>query len=367
MHRVKSGIFIMPFHPSGKSLGQCYDEDMELVIRADELGIDEFWVGEHYTMAYENIVMPEIFISAAMRETKTIKMGPAPVCLQQHHPVHVASRLAFLDHLSKGRLKLCFGPGSVSTDMEILGVEPKDSGAMVSEALDMILELWSTEPPYDIQGKYWQIKMEKNVDPAVGLGVMHKPLQLPYPSISMPITSMNSSTAKEAGRRGFEPFGHSLITSNVLADIWDTYERAALKAEHHPKREDFKIARAIYLAETKNEAIRQARTNTVAGNFEYISALLDSGGRGLGMFKRDPNMPDSECNLDYFMNEQIIAGDVAEVLSRLEGMKEETGEFGTLVMMSYDWDNKENWVHSLELFAEELMPALNRSVGDELV
>ena len=101
MPPIKSGIFIMPFHDSAKPLAQCYDEDMELAIRADEMGFDEFWIGEHHTMAYENITMPELFIAAAMPQTKNIHMGPAPVCLQQHHPLHVASRLAMLDHLCK--------------------------------------------------------------------------------------------------------------------------------------------------------------------------------------------------------------------------------------------------------------------------
>jgi hypothetical protein len=41
---------------------------------------------------------------------------------------------------------------------------------------------------------------------------------------------------------------------------------------------------------------------------------------------------------------------------------EEAGPFGTLVLMGYDWDDKKSWVHSLELFAKELMPALNRAV-----
>ncbi len=45
---------------------------MELIIRADELGFDEFWIGEHHTMAYETIPMPEMFIAAAMRETENI-------------------------------------------------------------------------------------------------------------------------------------------------------------------------------------------------------------------------------------------------------------------------------------------------------
>lgn len=73
-------------------------------------------------------------------------------------------------------------------------------------------------------------------------------------------------------------------------------------------------------------------------------------------------MSDADCNLDYLMNEQIIAGDVDDVLRRLLQMVEETGPFGTLVMMSYDWDDKEAWVHSLELFQNELMPALNKAL-----
>ena len=59
------------------------------------------------------------------------------------------------------------------------------------------------------------------------------------------------------------------------------------------------------------------------------------------------------------MGEQIIAGDVDTVLERLEALRAEVGDFGTLVMMSYDWDDKESWLHSLDLFANELMPALN--------
>lgn len=73
-------------------------------------------------------------------------------------------------------------------------------------------------------------------------------------------------------------------------------------------------------------------------------------------------MSDADCNLDYLMDEQIIAGDVDEVLRRLLVIIEETGTFGTLVMMSYDWDDKASWLRSMELFAHELMPALNKAV-----
>ncbi len=363
MPPIKSGIFIMPFHDPAKPLAQSYDEDMELVLRADELGFDEFWIGEHHTMAYENIPMPELFIAAAMPQTKNIHMGPAPVCLQQHHPLHVADRLAMLDHLCRGRLDLCFGPGTVSTDMEILGIEPKDSPRMVAESIDMILELWASDGPIDLRGDFWNITMRENIDPEIGLGIVHKPYQQPHPPISMPITSWNSGTAKAAGRRGFQPFAHSLIASNVVANIWQTYEAASEEAGHIPNRSDFKIARAVFLADSIAEAQSIARSNSLAAGFNYIGDLLDRGGAGRGMMKRDQSMPDAECDLDYWMSEQIIAGDVDHALERLLSMVEETGEFGTLVAMAYDWDDKGRWVHSLELFANELMPALNKAVG----
>ena len=63
------------------------------------------------------------------------------------------------------------------------------------------------------------------------------------------------------------------------------------------------------------------------------------------------------------MAEQVIASDVDEALRRLMVMREETGDFGTLILLSFDWIDKKSWLHSMELFANELMPALNRAVG----
>jgi alkanesulfonate monooxygenase SsuD/methylene tetrahydromethanopterin reductase-like flavin-dependent oxidoreductase (luciferase family) len=359
---IRHGMFIMPFHDPAKPLAQCYDEDLELIIRAEELGFSEFWIGEHHTMKFENIVMPEIFIARALGETTRIRLGPAPVCLNQHHPAHVASRLAFLDHLSKGRLNLCFGAGSVTADQELYGVDPKQAPEMVEEALDMILRLWSSEPPYELIGKHWQIRLKKCVDTETGIGYIHKPLQQPHPPIAVPAMSRNSPSMRLAGQRGYEPIGHCLVTANVLGDFWQTYEQAAREAGRQPRRADFKIMRAIFLADTTREARQRARTNSLGKNFEYIGRLFDKG-LGRKIYKRDLAMSDAACNLDYLMEEQIIAGDVPEVLRRLLRMMEETGPFGTLILMSYDWDDKKSWLYSMELFAHELMPALNKAIG----
>ena len=147
-----------------------------------------------------------------------------------------------------------------------------------------------------------------------------------------------------------------------LKNFWNTYESAAIDAGRTPSRSDYKIARSVFLAATTAEAEQLARTNSLGRNYEYIGRLFDKG-LGRKIYKRDPDMPDAECNLDFLMTEQIIAGDVDTVLERLLRVWEETGGFGTLVLMSYDWDDKASWVRSMELFAHELMPAFNRAIG----
>lgn len=361
VQKIDYGMFIMPFHPPEKPLAQTYDEDLELIIRAEQLGFKEFWIGEHHTMKYEPIVMPEIFIARALGETKTIRLGPAPVCLNQHHPAHVAGRIAFLDHLSKGRINLCVGNGSVTADQELFGADPKEGGAMVLESLNVILDLWSHDPPYEHRGKFWQFELKKTVDTETQIGFIHKPYQLPHPPIAIPGMNRNSFSMKFAGQRGYDAFAHCLVTGNVVADLWKTYSEAAIEAGRTPSRSKYKVARSIFLSDTTAEAVKRVRSNSLGKNYQYIGRLFDKG-LGRRMYKRDLDMPDSQCDLDYLLTEQIIAGDVDEVLKRLLRLIEETGEFGTLVLMSYDWDDKASWVRSMELFAKELMPALNKAV-----
>ena len=132
MNALRLGMFVMPIHDPAKPLAQCIDEDFELAVKCEELRFDDFWVGEHHSSSVENIVMPEIFLAKVLGLTNRIRIGPAPVCLQYHHPAHVAGRLAFLDHMSHGRLNVCFGPGAIPTDMEVFGAQPSEMGARVA-------------------------------------------------------------------------------------------------------------------------------------------------------------------------------------------------------------------------------------------
>jgi alkanesulfonate monooxygenase SsuD/methylene tetrahydromethanopterin reductase-like flavin-dependent oxidoreductase (luciferase family) len=360
---LRLGMFVMPIHDPAKPAAQCYDEDLELAILCEDLGFHDFWVGEHHSSTYENIVMPEIFLGKVLGQTRSIRVGPAPVCLQYHHPAHVANRLAFLDHLSHGRLNICFGPGAVPTDMELFGVQPHETGARVAEAIDMILKIWTSEPPYRMEGRFWKLRLEDSLDLAMGIGQLHKPYQRPYPPIFVPGISRSSPGLTAAATRGFRLLSHHMVRHDVLAAQWQSYREAAEFAGRIPTSADWGITRNVFVAETTAEAQRVARTNSLGSCIEYILNLTQrTSPTGLKMWKPDPAMDESDCNLDYFMRDVIIAGDPPHVAEQLCALRQRTGPFGSLVLVAHDWDDRARWIRSLELFAREVMPIVNRSL-----
>ena len=99
---MKLGLFMMPLHPPEKSRTECFEEDIDLVVRADELGFSEAWIGQHLSLAWEPIPSNDLFIATVIPRTKRIRLGTGVTIMPQHHPANVAVRLAMLDHLSRG-------------------------------------------------------------------------------------------------------------------------------------------------------------------------------------------------------------------------------------------------------------------------
>ena len=95
------GLFMMPVHHPEKGLSRTIKEDMETIIRGDRLGFDEAWVGEHFTIPWENLPAPDLFISKALGLTENIKLGTGVVLLQLHDPKDLAHRIAMLDYLAE--------------------------------------------------------------------------------------------------------------------------------------------------------------------------------------------------------------------------------------------------------------------------
>src|SRR5260221_3277748 len=177
------GFFTMPIHPPEKDWRLSLREDREAFLLADELGFTEGYVGEHITDRAENITSCIAFIAWLAAATRQIKLGTGTINMPNTHPAAVAASIAMLDHLLDGRFIFGISPGGLLSDAEAFGNLDADRNAMFLEAINQVLAIWAGEPPYNLDGKYWKISVERQSIPELGQGFFAKPLQKPHPPI----------------------------------------------------------------------------------------------------------------------------------------------------------------------------------------
>src|SRR5262249_4570247 len=98
----------------------------------------------------------------------------------------------------------------------------------------------------------------------------------------------------------------------------------------------------------------------------YYWNLLEKrkAAKSLSQFKRDPAMPDVAVTVEYLLDTLVIAGTAEQVAERILEMRKTTGPFGTLLYCGHDWADPKLARRSMELMAEEVMPRVNRALGE---
>ena len=355
---MQLGYFIMPLHPPEKDITRSFEEDLELIVRAEALGYSEAWIGQHHTVAWEPIPANDVFIANAMARTSTIKFGTGVTIAPFHHPVNVAVRLALLDHLSRGRLMCGFGQTGIPTDISLFDLprDPRTLGLMTVEGINMVLKLWTTDAPFDFKGDFWRIHIDET-RPEIAMGQILRPYQQPHPPVAMAIVKGASMAARMAGQRGFLPISTNLVPASTLSQHWETYCAGAREAGREtPNRKDWRVARNIFVGKTTEEALDFALNSAFARSFDYLIKLIGPG--RVDSMKEDPDMPDEELTAAYVVRRLAIVGSVEECIRRLQDVQEQTGGFGTLLAIAHDWDDKARWLRSMELLKNEVLPAL---------
>ena len=150
---MRLGLFMMPVHPPDRAFWSTLEEDAEKSLLADQLGFDEVWLGEHFLLPSEPFADPLMIYARLAAECRRITFGSGVHCLPNMHPAIVAGRVAQFDHLVEGRFMMGVGPGAAPPDFELFGVLDKNRMEMLEESVDMMIKLWTTDPPYDIRGK----------------------------------------------------------------------------------------------------------------------------------------------------------------------------------------------------------------------
>jgi alkanesulfonate monooxygenase SsuD/methylene tetrahydromethanopterin reductase-like flavin-dependent oxidoreductase (luciferase family) len=358
---MRYGYFMMPMHLPGSDVSVTLQTDLQQIERLDELGFGEAWIGEHFTAEWENIPAPDIFIGAALQRTKHIMLGTGVSCLPNHNPFHLAHRIAMLDQLARGRFFWGIGSGGFPGDFEVAGIDPKTGvqRQISIDTVDAVLALWDNPQPGTYAKHGWTFTVP-TPNPRIAKHAYMKPFQRPHPPIAVAGVTEKSETLGLAGERGWIPMSINFVTPRVLKSHWESIAMGAARAGRTPDRDQWRICRAVHVAETDAQARREAIEGAVGRDYrDYFLPLL-SLNRGLGGMKLDESMPDSEITLEYLCDNLWLVGSPETVARKIHDLWESVGGFGGLLIGAVDWPDPAVWDRSMTLFAREVMPRVSQ-------
>ena len=346
--RLKFGVFLAPFHPLGENPTLGLQRDLELLQWLDYLGFDEAWIGEHHSCGWETIPSPELFIATAAERTKNIKLGTGVISLPYHHPLMVANRMVLLDHLARGRVMMGVGPGALNSDAHMLGIDSVTQRRRMDEALGIIMRLLTETEPITYESEWFTLR-----DALIHL----RPYTRPHFPIAV-AAAQSPSGMVLAAKHGTAVLSVTTTAGGEakvnLGDFWKIAEEAAAEHGNTMDREEWRLTLHVHLAESREEAIEQARVGAGRYQREYFENTLGA----------DPVTDEPADRIIDTMVEKDLwcVGTPDDLIANIRRLDEESGGFGGLLIRVTEWGTREQVLHSYELVARYVMPQFQGSL-----
>ncbi len=367
---MEIGLFHMPLHPPTRPLVDILAENSEKIIYADQLGFAEAWVGEHFSASTEPVTSPMMFMASLIPQTKNIRFGTGVIALPNHHPAIVAGEAALFDHMSRGRFIFGIGPGGLASDMELFdNLDATIRNERLAESISTIVKIWTQDPPYDIPGKHWPIKITENIIPELGVGYMAKPFTKPHPPIALSSMSPDSASVSYAAKKGWRPVTANFSPESTVIGHWHRYVQGCEAAGREPTGKDWAVARNILVAESDAQA-EDWILDPKGSNYYYFDYLWEVLKRAnyTVVIKPEPDMRDEDVTVESIIKASVLYGSAKTVADQIQSLRERSGPFGTLLMAAMDGsgNNLERERGTMRRLAEEVLPVVNRARAKQL-
>src|SRR2546427_8272170 len=216
---------------------------VEQIVRADQVGLDVFGIGEHHRREMLDSA-PAVILGAAAARTEKIRLTSAVTVLSSADPVRVFQNFATVDLLSRGRAEMVVGRGSSIESFPLFGFRLEDYDSLFAEKLELLLKI------RDNEHVYWSGKYRP---PLTGQGVYPRPVQNP-----LPIWLGVGGTPKAFARAG--ALGLPLMVAIIGGEtrrfrpLIDLYREAGEQAGHSADRLKVGVPSLGYVAATTQQA-----------------------------------------------------------------------------------------------------------------
>ena len=244
---------------------RVYDNCLEQVRLADELGFDQVWAVEHHFLEeYSHCPAPELFLTACAMVTERIRLGHGiVVCVPQFtHPVKVAERTAVLDILSGGRLEVGTGRSATWTELAGFGADPDETKQTWDEYVRVLPKMWMQER-FSYQGRCFSMP-ERAIIP--------KPVQKPHPPMWVAVTS--PGTELDAADRGLGSLGLTFGGFSEQEKRIAEYRRRIQLCEPVGAMVNEQVNTVNFLFCNEDRGYGGATGQRLAGTFTYMAAQL---------------------------------------------------------------------------------------------
>ena len=209
--------------------------------QAEQCGFEAFYTPEHVAM-YQGAKLgdwpiptdlpyldPLDVLTFVAAHTEHLLLGTAVLLLPYHHPVTLAKRLATIDVLSGGRMRLfTVGVGALPGEAAAVGVDYSTRGRRTDEAIEVLRRLWAEdEAGATFHGEFYDLD---------NVFSYPKPLTASGPASAFPIHVGGSSkaAARRAGRIGDGWFGGGSMSDDERRALWDLVRSTAVEAGRDP-------------------------------------------------------------------------------------------------------------------------------------
>lgn len=168
---------------------------------------------------------------------RTTRLGLATgvLVLPNHHPVVLAKRLATLDALSGGRLRVCLGMGWMREEVEACGADFESRGRRADEQIRVLRALWAGTGPdgVDHEGEYFSFR-----------GAMSWPKPVQAGGVPLHVGGHSAAAARRAGRYGdgLQPLG---VAGEELAALVARMREEAGRAGRDPDRLELSLGHLV--------------------------------------------------------------------------------------------------------------------------
>lgn len=337
---LRAGVFVAPFHPLDESPTLAMERDLQLAEYADELGMAEFWFGEHHSGGYEISASPELMIAGAAQRTKRIRLGTGVVSLPYHNPLMTANRVAQLDHLTFGRLLFGAGPGLLVSDAEMLGLDARESRDKLEAGLAIITRLlrgeWVTDKYdgwYDLRDAHCQVL----------------PCQREVELCVASTFSPNGGTLAARYRAGMLCLASTMHGGfDALSTNWRIANEAAARDGRTMDPATVRCATDIHIAETRDQAMKQVRQ----GYERYLRYIENQSG----------HLQDSPAHTtleELIERDEVVVGTPDDAIAQIHRLEEKVPNFGCLLVLDKNWAGTVDTKRSLEMLMRYVLPAVN--------